>query len=95
MSKIKFEMRPVDKKREKKYLKGSKYDPMIDQFLESGHDLVQITVNKKASYVVTQLNKRIERRGLDAGGRIVDGTGTAVVASWVGDIVYLEKVLDR
>lgn len=80
MSKIKFEMRRVDKKREKTHLKGSIYDPMIDQFLESGHDLVEITVEeKKASYVVTQLNKRIEKRGLD------------IVASWAGDIVYLEK----
>jgi len=80
VSKIKFEMRRVDKKREKKYLKGSIYDPMIDQFLESGHNLVQITVErKKASYVVTQLNKRIEKRGLD------------IVASWADDIVYLEK----
>lgn len=80
MSKIKFEMRPVDKKREKKYLKGSIYDPMIDQFLESGHNLVQVTVErKKASYVVTQLNKRIEKRKLD------------IVASWADDVVYLEK----
>jgi len=80
MSKIRFEMRPVEKKREKKYLKGSIYDPMIDQFLESGHDLVQITVEeKKASYVVTQLNKRIETRELN------------IVASWAEDAVYLER----
>jgi len=80
MSKISFEMRPVEKKREKKYLKGSIYDPMIDQFLESGHNLVEMRVEgKKASYVVTQLNKRIETRKLD------------IVASWAEDAVYLEK----
>ena len=80
MSKIKFEMKSVEKKREKKYLKGSIYDPMIDQFIESGHNLVEITVeDKKASYVVTQLSKRIETRKLD------------IVASWAGDVVYLEK----
>jgi len=80
MSEIRFEMKPVEKKREKKYHKGSVYDPMIDQFIESGHNLVEITVeDKKASYVVTQLNKRIEKRKLNA------------VASWAEDIVYLEK----
>jgi len=80
MSKIRFEMRPVEEKRVKKYHKGSVYDPMIDQFLESGHNLVEITVaDKKAGYVVTQLNKRIETRELD------------FVASWAGDVVYLEK----
>ena len=80
MSKISFEMKPVEKKREKKYHKGSIYDPIIDQFIESGHNLVEITVeDKKASYVVTQLDKRIETRELD------------IVASWTGDIVYLEK----
>jgi len=80
MSKIKFEMRPVEKKREKTYLKGSKYDPIIDQFIAGGEELVEITVeDRKASYVVTQLNKRIERRGLD------------FVASWAEDAVYLER----
>ena len=80
MSKIRFEMRPVTDKREKKYLKGSVYDPMIDQFLESGHDLVEITVEeKRASYIASQLKKRIETRELD------------IVASAAGDVVYLEK----
>jgi len=73
MSKIRFEMRSVEKKRVKKYMKGSIYDPMIDQFLESGQELVEITVEgKKASYVVTQLSRRIETRELDIrrfGGR--------------------------
>lgn len=80
MSKIKFEMRKVDEKREKKYHKGSVYDPIIDQFLESGEELVEITVeDKRASYVVTQLSRRIETRELD------------IVASSGGDVVYLEK----
>ncbi|MBA7651342.1 hypothetical protein ES703_59161 [subsurface metagenome] len=80
MSEIRFEMRQVDKKREKTHLKGSKYDPMIDQFLESGHDLVEINVeDKKAGYIASNLKKRIERRGLD------------IIASAAGGVVYLEK----
>jgi len=80
MSEIRFEMRPVEEKRVKKYHKGSIYDPMIDQFLESGQELVEISVEgKKASCVVTQLSKRIDKRELE------------IVASWAEDTVYLEK----
>ncbi|GAG84033.1 unnamed protein product [marine sediment metagenome] len=80
MSEIRFEMRKVEEKREKTYHKGSIYDPIIDQFLESGHDLVEISVEeRKASYMVTQLTKRIEKRELD------------IVASRGGGFVYLEK----
>jgi len=80
MSEIKFEMRAVEEKRVKKYHKGSVYDPIIDQFLESGEELVEITVEgKRASYVVTQLNRRIDTRELD------------IVVSSGGDVVYLEK----
>ena len=80
MSEIKFEMRAVEEKRVKKYHKGSVYDPIIDQFLESGQELVEISVkDKRPSYVVTQLSRRIETRELD------------IVASHGGDFVYLEK----
>ena len=80
MSVIKFEMRTVEKKHPKTYHKGSIYDPIIDQFLESGEELVEISVEgKKAGYVVTQLDRRIKTRELD----IVTSTG--------GGFVYLEK----
>jgi len=80
MSVIRFEMRPVEKKRVKKYHKGSVYDPIIDQFLESGQELVEISVEgKKPGYVITQLNRRIDTRELD------------IIASRGGGFVYLEK----
>ncbi len=80
MSEIKFEMRPVDKKREKTYHKGSVYDPIIDQFLESGQELVEISVEgKKPGYVITQLDRRIKTRELD------------IIASRGGGFIYLEK----
>jgi hypothetical protein len=80
MSEIKFQMRPVTEKREKKVRKRSIYDPMIDQFLESGHDLVEIEVeDKKPSYVAGMLKKRIQVRGLE------------LKATAVSDVVYLEK----
>ncbi len=59
------------------------YDPIIDQFLENDHKLVEITVeNRKANYLNLMLNKRIGERGL----------GEQVKASYVTDWVYLEKV---
>jgi len=80
MSEIKFQMRPVTEKREKKVKRGSIYDPLIDRFLESGHDLVEIEVeDKKPSYVAGMLKKRIQVRGLE------------LKATAVSDVVYLEK----
>jgi len=80
MSEIKFQMRPVTEKRERKVRKRSIYDPLVDQFLESGHDLVEIEVeDKKPSYVAGMLKKRIQVRGLE------------LKATAVSDVVYLEK----
>ncbi len=80
MSEIKFQMRPVAEKRERRVRKRSIYDPLIDQFLESGHDLVEIEVeDKKPSYVAGMLKKRIQVRGLE------------LKATAVSDVVYLEK----
>jgi len=59
------------------------YDKIIDQFMESGHDLVEMTVeNRKANYVKQILHKRIDERGLEE----------QVKASHVDEWVYLEKV---
>ena len=80
MSEIRFEMKPVEKKRVKMHQKRSIFDPILDQFIESGHNLVQITIEgKRPGYVGTMLNKRIKRRELD------------IVASWAQDFIYLEK----
>ena len=80
MGEVKYEMKPVTEKREKRTLHTSIYDPVIDAFVSSGHDLVEITVEgRKPSYMVTQLKKRIEVRELD------------IVASHGGGFVYLEK----
>lgn len=80
MSEIKYEMKPVTKKHPKTKQFRSIYDPMIDAFIKSEQELVEITVEDKApSYLVTQLKKRIETRELD------------IEASHGGGFVYLEK----
>jgi len=83
MSVIKFEMKRVDEKRKKTYLKVSRYDPIIDQFIASGEGLVEISVeDKKAPYVATQLKKRIGLRELEL----------EMEASAAGGFAYLEKI---
>ena len=80
MSEVKYEMKQVTEKRPKSTQVRSKYDPMIDEFINSGQELVEITVEgKRPSYIVTQLKKRIDTRKLD------------IEASRGGGFIYLEK----
>jgi len=59
------------------------YDRILDQFMESGHRLVEMTVeDRRASYVTHVLGRRIGERGL----------GEHVRASRVDEWVYLERV---
>ncbi len=83
MSEMKFNLKPVTKKPSRKYRKGSKYDPILDSFLNGENDLVEVSVsNKDANYLRTQLNKRIESRDLQ----------TKVKVSVVNNVAYLEKM---
>jgi len=79
MSQLKFTMRPTEEKR-KKYQRKSLYDPIIDEFIEKGKELVEVTIEgRKAPSAAIALRKRIEARGLD------------IIVSTVGGVVYLEK----
>jgi uncharacterized secreted protein with C-terminal beta-propeller domain len=83
MSEINFELKPVNKKPSRSYRKGSKYDPILDEFLESGEDLVIVEVEgKDANYLRTQLKKRIDARDLDG----------QVDASVANGKAYIEKM---
>ena len=65
MSEVSFDLSPVEKKPSRKYRKGSKYDPILDQFLQDKNKLVVVEVaGKEANYVRTQLKKRIDVREL-------------------------------
>ena len=78
--KIKFDMKPVQVKREKLSIHVSIYDPMINQFIDGGEELVQIKVeDKKEGYVVSQLRKRMDVRKLE------------IEVSHAQGFVYLEK----
>jgi len=83
MSEVKFKLKSVEEKPSRKYRKGSKYDPVLDAFLGGEEGLVKVRVEgKDVNYLRTQLNKRIEARGLEGG----------VEASVVNNICYLEKL---
>ena len=61
----------------------SKYDPIIDRFLEIEDELVSLDVEgKKPYYLVAMLNRRIKARELD----------DRIKASAVNKCVYLEKI---
>jgi len=80
MSEVTFKLRPIKKKPSRRYRKGSKYDPILDAFMEGTDNLVEVTVPEKdANYLRTQLNKRIEAKGLK------------VKTSVVNNVLYLEK----
>lgn len=82
MSDINFDLAPVEEKPSKKYRKGSKYDPIIDTFLESEHDLVEVKAEgKDVHYLRNQLKKRIDARDLR----------DKIEVSVVNNVAYLEK----
>jgi len=80
LSKISFDLLPVEKKPSRRYRKGSKYDPILDKFLEGKDKLVTVEVaGRDGNYVRTQLKKRIDARDLK------------IDVSVVNNKVYLEK----
>jgi hypothetical protein len=82
LSDIEFELEPVEKKPRSRYRKGSKYDPLIDSFLNGPHNLVKVeAVGKDANYLRALLKKRIDARDLS----------NKVEVSVVSNNTYLEK----
>ncbi len=82
MSEVSFKLEEVKEKPRRTYRKGSKYDPIIDRFLEGKSKLVKVEVlGKNTYYVLTQLKKRIEARGC----------GNKVEVSLINKTIYLEK----
>jgi hypothetical protein len=83
MADVSFKLVDVEKKPSRRYRKGSKYDPIIDQFLKGKSKLVKVDLpGKDANYVRTQLKKRIDARDI----------GKQVEVSVVNNVTYLEKV---
>ncbi|MFP3950558.1 MAG: hypothetical protein ACLFVP_00210 [Candidatus Bathyarchaeia archaeon] len=83
MSEVEYELKPVKERPSRKYIRRSKYDPIIDEFIDMGEDLVRVEIEEKeANYLRTQLKKRIDVRGLQE----------EIDASVVNGVCYLEKI---
>ncbi len=81
MSEVRFILTPVEEKPSRRYRKGNKYDPILDTFISGLDTLVTVDVaGKDANYLRTQLNKRIEAKGLEG-----------IKVSVVNNVCYLEK----
>ncbi len=84
MSDIRFNIQPVEEKPDRKkhpYRTGSKYEPIIDAFMESKHDLVRVEgTGIEANYLSGQLKKVITVKDIDS-----------VQVSVRNKEVYLEK----
>jgi len=84
MPDISFNIQPVEDKpqrRNRATRRGSKYAPIIDAFLDSGHSLARIEgTGLDANYLRGQLAKALSLKGID----IVD-------VSVINREVYLEK----
>jgi ATP-dependent protease HslVU (ClpYQ) ATPase subunit len=64
------------------YVKGSKYDTILDKFIVSSMKLVSISMpDEEANYLRTQIKKRLDSRKLN----------DSLIASVVNNKVYLQK----
>lgn len=62
---LSFSFKPVKKLPTRKYVKGSKYDPVVDGFIAQEQKLVEVAIEgKEPNYIRTQLMKRIDARDL-------------------------------
>ena len=84
MSDIRFNIQPVEEKPDRTkppYRTGSKYEPIIEAFMESEHDLVRVEgTGIEANYLSGQLKKVITVKDIDS-----------VQVSVRNKEVYLEK----
>jgi len=83
---IEYTLSPTKEKPARKYRKGSKYDPILENYLESTktakNTLMRVNVpGKESNYIRTQLNKVITKNGY------------GITVSVVNNEVYLEKTL--
>jgi hypothetical protein len=84
MSDMRFNIQPVEEKPDRKkapYRTGSKYEPIIDTFLNSEHEMVRVDgTGIEANYLSGQLKKIITVKEIDS-----------VQVSVRNKEVYLEK----
>ena len=74
MCDVEFDLSPMDAKPKRVYRKGSKYDLILEAFLESEHSLMELIVEGlDGNYLRAQLVKRAEYSGLQVDVSVVNG----------------------
>jgi len=82
MSELKFSLKSVQKKPSRRNRKGSKYDPVIDTFLKSNDELVEVNVEGIDGIDLrAQINSRMKARDI-----------RAIKTSVRNNILYLERI---
>lgn len=77
-----FSLKPVTEKPKREYRKGSKYDPLIDAFINGKNKMVTVSVEgKDANYMRTQIAKRLDARNIKN-----------IEVSVVNNVCYLQKI---
>jgi hypothetical protein len=70
MSDIRFNIQPVEEKPDRRkptYRTGSKYEPIIDAFLKSKHNMVRVDdTGIEANYLSGQLKKVVTVKDIDS-----------------------------
>ena len=83
MSELKFSLKSVQKKPSRKRArKSGKYDPVIDAFLKSNDELVEVNMEGiDGIYLRAQINSRIKARDIKA-----------IKTSVINNLLYLERI---
>ena len=71
---LEFSIRDVTEKEPRTFKKGSKYDKLLNAFLD-GHSLAELSVSdiEDASYLRLQITKRIQKKGLPIKASVGNG----------------------
>ena len=78
---LNYSLETITKKPTRRYRKGSKYDPLLEDFMKGSTDTVKVTIpDLDGNYIRTQLNKRLEATENDK-----------VTVSVINGVCYLEK----
>jgi len=86
MSEVRFNLTPVQEKPSRRYMKESKYDPILDPFMKGEEDLVEVNVSgKDANYLRTQLQEDRSQgtgrdKGLSSQQRLLSGESVVIIS---------------
>ena len=73
MGELIYSFKPVSEIPKKQYMKRSKYDPILNEFLRNGYRIAEVNVEGiDASNLYLILKRRIERRGLPISIEVID-----------------------